>query len=109
MRRNYNQNIGERAPVCLAEELQIRPSMFKPAQRRIEDINVVLIDEATIEEAEQWLSGCELCAPNAIVGLDYLLGALTGCDPTVTEYVMRRRAQCPFCLSEIGEKTFVLV
>jgi hypothetical protein len=83
--------------------------MIKPGQRSLEELNIVLIGESTVAEAEEFLTGCEHCADNVPIALDYLLDALTGCDPQVTEYVMCRAACCPFCLSEIREKTLVAV
>jgi hypothetical protein len=46
---------------------------------------------------------------NAAVALDYVLDALMGCDPLITEYLMCRPARCPACSREIGEKTLVVV
>jgi hypothetical protein len=83
--------------------------MIKPRQRSLEEINIVLVGESTVAEVEEFLTACEHCADNVPIALDYLLDALTGCDPQVTEYVMCRPACCPFCLSEIREKTLVAV
>jgi hypothetical protein len=83
--------------------------MLKRVQLPIEEINIVLLDENIVEEAEQWVLGCEHCTDVAILELDYVLDAITGCDPQVTEYVMCRPAQCPFCSSEVQEKTRVAV
>ena len=83
--------------------------MLKRVQRPTEEINIVLIDEKLVMEAEQWILGCEHCADNAGIALDYILDAVTGCDPDLTEYIMCRPASCPFCSSEIHEKTQVSV
>ena len=83
--------------------------MINPVERCVERINIVLVGEALLGETEQWLSACEQCAENVAITLDYLLDALTGCDPRWTEYVMCRPARCPSCSSEIREKTLVAV
>lgn len=77
----------------------------KPAP---EEMDVVLVDEKVALEAEDYVDGCGACAPKrASMTFDYLLDAVTGYDPSRTEYLMRRPAECPFCGSEITEKTFV--
>ena len=79
---------------------------MKPIKTRIEEIDIALVDETLLAQAEEWLSACERCADNAVVALDYVLDALTGADPSRTEYVMCRPAQCPFCLArDYGKDT----
>ena len=70
--------------------------------------NIVLVDEETLIEAQHCVSGCEHCAENASIAFDYLLDAITGCDPTVTDYVMCRPARCPGCSHSLTEKTRVV-
>ena len=70
-------------------------------------MNIAAVDEATLLEAQDCVSGCEHCADNATITFDYLLDAVTGCDPA-TEYAMDRSARCPRCNSEVTEKTFVV-
>ncbi len=81
--------------------------MMRPVQ--LEELDIVLVDENILEEVEQYVCACEHCAENAATALDYLLDALTGCDPTITTYLMRRPARCPSCSSRITEKTLVAV
>ena len=92
----------------LVEKLQ-SDGMLKRVQRPIEETNIVLLDEHIVEEVEQWLTACESCSDSAMLALDYILDALTGCDPQITEYMMSRPALCPFCSSEVQEKTRVTV
>jgi hypothetical protein len=73
-----------------------------------DDIDVALVDEAAMLEALLYVSACEHCAENATIAFDYLLDAVTGCDPTETEYVMCRPATCPGCSAPITEKTRVV-
>jgi len=75
----------------------------------IEDINVVLIDEPRLRESLQFVSGCRNCCEYAAIRFDYILDAMTGCDPHVTEYVLCRPGKCPQCAGLITEKTLVLV
>ena len=73
----------------------------------IEDLDIVLIEEPILSEALEWVSGCENCAENAFTTFDYLLDAVTGCDPIVTEYMMWRPGLCPQCAGDVTEKTHV--
>ena len=72
------------------------------------DVDVAFVDEPMVFGAEDWVSGCQQCDESAAVPFDYLLDALTGCDPRLTEYLMSRIAQCPRCAGEINEKTLVV-
>ena len=71
---------------------------------------VVLVNEDLLSEAQAFISGCEHCCDaSAEIAFDYILDALTECDPTITEYVLCRTAQCPRCHHEVTEKTLVSV
>lgn len=88
------------------------PNLQHVAQPRTlapEEVNVVLIGEAVLRRAEGYVEACEECAPNASVTFDYLLDAMTGCDPVTTEYLMLRPACCPCCGKAITEKTQILL
>jgi len=105
-----SQPIVENTLVCCAAELESAalraPSDFG---RCGDEDNVVLINEALLLEAQAFISGCEHCDALAEIALDYILDALTECDPTITEYVLCRTAQCPRCHHEVTEKTLVSV
>ena len=73
-----------------------------------EEMHIVLVEDAQLLEAQAFVIACERCASNAEISFEYLLDAVTGCDPSVTEYVMSHRAKCPQCLREITEKTLVI-
>jgi hypothetical protein len=82
----------------------------------------VLIDEATVREAERWIDFCEACAPDeSEIPFDYVLDSITGCEPELTDYVLEKPAKCPRCSGEVltgywrwydsqkdGRKVFVL-
>ena len=72
------------------------------------EVDVAFVDEPMVFSAEGWVSGCGHCTDTASIPFDYLLDALTGCDPRLTEYLMSRIAQCPRCGGEINEKTLVV-
>ncbi len=76
-------------------------------QRGFAAIKIVVVKEYDIAEAEAFVRGCELCCPMATIPFDYVLDAIMECDPTVTEYVMCRCAQCPCCSGAIAEKTLI--
>jgi hypothetical protein len=73
------------------------------------EIDVAFVDEPLVFGAEEYVSSCRQCNEAAAIPFDYLLDALTGCDPRLTEYLMSRVAQCPRCSAEINEKTCVAV
>ena len=75
----------------------------------IEETNIVLVDELVLREALHWVSGCQACSPSAAICFDYILDALTGCEPSITEYVLCRPGKCPECSAAITEKTQVTV
>ena len=71
-------------------------------------LDVVLADDLVIVRAQSLMSACERCHDGARISFDYLLDAVTGCDPCETEYLMCRRARCPRCSSEVCEKTRII-
>jgi hypothetical protein len=71
--------------------------------------DVVFVDEPTLLEAQSFITGCQHCGPErAEFGFDQILDNITGCDPTVTEYVICHAARCPRCDREVMEKTLVI-
>jgi hypothetical protein len=73
------------------------------------DRNVGFVDEDTLAEAQSFVSGCEHCEPErATISFDQLLDALTGCDPTVTEYIICHAVRCPQCSHEVMGNTLIL-
>jgi hypothetical protein len=74
-----------------------------------DDLDVVLVNERVLGEVQAFISGCERCDENAQMTLDYVLDAVTGHDPSTTEYVMCQPATCPRCYRDVTEKTLVIV
>jgi hypothetical protein len=74
-----------------------------------EETNIVFVDEPTLLEAQAYICGCEHCSDDTEITFDYVLDAVTKCDPRWTEYLLYHPAQCVSCGSEIREKTFVAV
>ena len=70
--------------------------------------NIVLMNEPELSEAQAFVVGCEVCSTRALIPFDYLLDAITGCDPSVTEYLMCHRVKCPCCFCELSEKTRIV-
>ena len=81
---------------------------FKYYDVRDEEQDVVFIDEPTLMEAQSLITGCEDCSERAEIPLDQLLDAITGCDPTITEYVICHAAKCGSCHHDVMEKTLIL-
>ena len=74
-----------------------------------QEIDVAFVDEPYVLSAEDFVSGCQSCDETALIPFDYVLDAMTGCDPRLTEYLMYRVGKCPRCFGEINEKTLVSV
>jgi hypothetical protein len=74
----------------------------------IEQTEFVLIGSATAERAIRQVVGCEGCSEDADIPFDWILGHITGQDPSMTDYVMEAPARCPYCCREITEKTLVI-
>jgi hypothetical protein len=69
---------------------------------------VVLVDAATLHEAERLIESCEGCnTDGAEIPFDAILDRVTRSDPTVTDYILQAPAKCPNCRREILEKTLV--
>jgi len=73
------------------------------------EVDIAFIDDPLVLGAENYVSGCYHCDDRASLPFDYVLDAITGCDPRLTEYLMSRLALCPHCKSKINEKTLVVV
>jgi len=73
-----------------------------------EQQNVILMDAATLREAEKLIESCEACNPKgAQIPFDNVLDRVTGSDPSVTDYILEGPAKCPHCRPDILEKTLV--
>jgi hypothetical protein len=84
---------------------RMTPDFFDPTP---EQQDVVLIDTATLREAEKLIESCEHCNPEgAEIAFVVILDRITGSDPSVTDYVLEQPAKCPNCRRDILEKTLV--
>jgi hypothetical protein len=73
-----------------------------------EETKLVLVDETKLMQAQSAITGCGQCVPEPEMTFDYILDAVTGCDPTITEYMLCHPAICPRCKGEVTEKTLVI-
>ena len=73
-----------------------------------EQTQIVLVDESVLEQAQERIAACEHCTDDAEITFDYVLDAVTGNDPTVTQYVLYSPAKCPRCFNEVNEKTLII-
>jgi hypothetical protein len=96
--------------VCCYSQLPlgITDADFRVTETRPEALNIVLVDEGLVAQAEDFIDGCEACCDSAELTFDYVFDALTGADPTNTEYLLSRPAKCPRCRRAVTEKTLVL-
>jgi hypothetical protein len=78
---------------------------FEPTQ--VEQ-NVVLVNAATLYEAERLIESCEGCnVEGAEIPFDNTLDRVTGSEPSVTDYILQEPAKCPNCRQEVLEKTLI--
>jgi hypothetical protein len=76
---------------------------LKPEQQ-----NIIVIGAATLWEAEELLESCEHCnATGAEIPFDWILDRVTGCDSTITDYILESPGKCSNCRRPIVEKTLV--
>jgi hypothetical protein len=69
---------------------------------------VVLVESGTLRRAEQLIESCEHCNPEgAEIPFENVLDRVICADPTVTDYLLEAPAKCPYCRSEIFEKTLI--
>jgi hypothetical protein len=65
------------------------PDFFDPTA---ENQVIVLVDAATLREAERLIDSCEHCDPvDADIPFDWILDRVTGSDPKVTDYILEDR------------------
>ena len=70
--------------------------------------NVVLVDAATLRNADRLIGSCEHCRRDvAHIPFDWILDRVTGSDPSVTDYILEEPAKCPNCRRDILEKTLI--
>ena len=91
----------------LVSDLLLHPEMNHRAIG-LEEINVMVLGDATVNFALVFVAGCEHCGEHAGLSFDYLLDAVTGCEASATEYFIGRLPKCPRCFAEITEKTFIV-
>src|SRR5262245_28300153 len=59
-----------------------------------EQQSVILVDSATLREAEKLIESCEHCnAGGAELPFDNILDRITGPDPSVTDYILESPAK----------------
>ena len=66
---------------------------------------VVLVEAATLRQAEQLIESCDHCNPEgAEIPFDNILDRVSGSDPSVTDYILKEPAKCSNCRREIQRK-----
>ena len=73
-----------------------------------EDQVIVLVEHEIVCKAEGFIKSCEHCnLDGAEWPFNAVLDRLTGCDPSVTDYVLEHPAKCPNCHRDVLEETFI--
>ena len=72
-----------------------------------EQMEIVLIDHATMDKAVRQIVGCAFCSSSAGLPFNYVLDQVTGNDPNLTHYIFEIPAACKRCGAPITEKTLV--
>ncbi len=95
-----------RSPVTSAERVDKRSTRHNTdATMPHEQLNVLLVDAAIVSNAERLIESCEHCNRFAQIPLAWILDQITGCDRSVTDYLLERPAKCPKCGHDVLEKT----
>ena len=69
---------------------------------------VVLVESATLRQAERLIESCEHCnEEDAQIPFDNILDRVTVSEPSVTDYILEKPAKCPRCRHDLLEKTLV--
>ena len=74
---------------------------------RIEQVDIVLIEKATIAWIEREITACEDCYSETEIPLDWVLYKITGHQGPTTDYLLEIPAHCQRCGREMTEKTLV--
>jgi hypothetical protein len=79
-----------------------------PTTPSLEDLNIVLVDSATLYKAQRLIGGCRMCSRFADIPFNSILDSITGGDPTNTRYVLAEgSAKCPRCRRNVRENSLV--
>lgn len=70
---------------------------------------VVLVTDSMLNEAAQWITGCQRCCSGAEITFEYILDEVHDSKITAAQYVMGHPVHCPTCGGEVTEKTCVVV
>src|SRR5215831_12754497 len=69
------------------------PELFDFFDPTPEEQNIVLVNAATLREAEKLIDSCEQCNPEgAEIPFDNILDRVTGSDPSVTDYILEQQS-----------------
>ncbi len=97
-------------PVSLKELEMLIAAVQVYSYHTPEARSVVLVDCELIWNAEKLIESCEHCNPEgARLPFDQIFDEVTGSDPSVTDYLLERPANCPNCRRAVLEKTLVEV
>jgi len=77
------------------------------ADAAVREQNVVVIDAATLREAEKLIKSCEHCNPeHSEIPFVVILDRITDSDPSVTDYKVKA-AKCNNCHHAVLETTLI--
>ena len=80
----------------------------KPTSPSLEDLNIVLVDSATLHKAQRLIGGCRVCSRSADIPFNSILDSITGGDPSNTRYILAEgSAKCPRCRRDVKENSLV--
>jgi hypothetical protein len=103
----HNKNHHQPSPKSSAAAA-IPSDPFEQYRMLMEQTEIHLVSEDHLQMAQSFLVSCERCFNDvAEISFEYILDALTGCDPARTEYLLPRAARCPICDAAVTEKTLV--
>src|SRR5205814_308624 len=86
------QPVRNTIPINIEHRAMSNREFFDPSW---ENTNVVVVESGVLRQAERWIKSCEACTPDeAQMPFDWVLDKVTGCDPSVTDYVVAEAGIC---------------
>jgi len=105
--RRYFERRATAERIHLAISSIVAAVMREANEPAPENLNIVLIDAATLQKAQNLIVGCSQCVGTASMLFKSILDGVTKADPQLTRYVLERDPICTRCGRSIDGDTLV--
>ena len=87
---------------------EMRETDLAPGNAPPGELNIVVVDPATLQKAQNLIVGCEQCTTLPDIPFKCILDSVTNSDPIETRYILTAgSATCPRCGRSINVDTLV--